>query len=667
MTLTDIQAKEILYSPNHKRELNYVKHQESALRVFTEELDEHEIQYEYYWKKLQSVIKKRVGKKYERVCDFIRFPLPVVEITDSILGDFYRVFDGKNKEFNIQADRDLTRLNNWINEKNLVQWIEDNAKQVWKNKPCSFVVIDSDGDNPVCILIDKERIIDAELKKDESGELEYIAFMHSVKTDEETKKKVERYAVYDDVNYHVFIKDDQGDFIKDEELSGTHDIGYCPATTFIRESNNSINQYKRRTAFSSAMSKLEDWLIFDIFRNYVDHYAPFPVTESVVSRCANPSCDSGVIKREETILDGPKKGTKRTIVSKCNICEGRGTMTQYVGPGTHIGIKHQTNPQVNDGSGKFKMIFPDVDKLKYTPQKLDDIELEVRFKTVGVNTMINKEAINEMQAKGSFLSMETVLLRNKVVLDKLYEFIAATVAKMFYRNINIQVSANFGTEWYLMSEEQLQKLFDNAKKIGLPNNEVVSIYKQLLETKYSNNQSKREREIMLVDLQDYPFYSLEELIKLKNESVLDDFQLSLETNFYAFVKRFEIENGEITMFGLNLDYMTRIKVIKETLSAYNQELINGKIVRNNPEATGDEVVVTQEQLDAQANLRGTVGGVQGILLIQQGIAAGTTSQESAIATMVEIYGFSEAKASEILGVSSIPTIPIPIVPAPTEE
>jgi hypothetical protein len=53
--------------------------------------------------------------------------------------------------------------------------------------------------------------------------------------------------------------------------------------------------------------------------------------------------------------------------------------------------------------------------------------------------------------------------------------------------------------------------------------------------------------------------------------------------------------------------------------------------------------------EAQANLRGSVGGVQGILAIQQGVASGVTSPSAAIATMIEIYGFDEATARTVLG------------------
>ena len=44
-----------------------------------------------------------------------------------------------------------------------------------------------------------------------------------------------------------------------------------------------------------------------------------------------------------------------------------------------------------------------------------------------------------------------------------------------------------------------------------------------------------------------------------------------------------------------------------------------------------------------------MGGVQGILALQAGVATGTTSKEAAIETLVLIYGFSREEAVLVLG------------------
>jgi hypothetical protein len=54
-------------------------------------------------------------------------------------------------------------------------------------------------------------------------------------------------------------------------------------------------------------------------------------------------------------------------------------------------------------------------------------------------------------------------------------------------------------------------------------------------------------------------------------------------------------------------------------------------------------------LDAQAQLKGSVGGVQSILEVQASYVAGTTSYESAIAILDLIFGFNREQAIRLLG------------------
>lgn len=69
-----------------------------------------------------------------------------------------------------------------------------------------------------------------------------------------------------------------------------------------------------------------------------------------------------------------------------------------------------------------------------------------------------------------------------------------------------------------------------------------------------------------------------------------------------------------------------------------------------PEAPVQPVKKASEtELKAQANLRGSVGGVQGILAIQESVASGNTTRPAAITTLIEIYGFDVTTADKLLG------------------
>ena len=67
----------------------------------------------------------------------------------------------------------------------------------------------------------------------------------------------------------------------------------------------------------------------------------------------------------------------------------------------------------------------------------------------------------------------------------------------------------------------------------------------------------------------------------------------------------------------------------------------------------EEEVVEEEAIDIntqkQAELRGSVGGVQGLLQIQESVLTGITSRSSAIATLELIYGFTNEESNRLLG------------------
>lgn len=53
--------------------------------------------------------------------------------------------------------------------------------------------------------------------------------------------------------------------------------------------------------------------------------------------------------------------------------------------------------------------------------------------------------------------------------------------------------------------------------------------------------------------------------------------------------------------------------------------------------------------ESQARLKGTVGGVQGILAIQNSVSQGTTQYEAGVEILIDIYGYTDEQARKILG------------------
>ncbi len=92
------------------------------------------------------------------------------------------------------------------------------------------------------------------------------------------------------------------------------------------------------------------------------------------------------------------------------------------------------------------------------------------------------------------------------------------------------------------------------------------------------------------------------------------------------------------------------------MDKYVQEIVGSNeaavipIVDNNGLPTGGDINTPIDiEAEAKARLKGSVGGVQGILGIQASVAQGITSIDAAIVLMQEIYGFDPKVSKRMLG------------------
>ena len=130
------------------------------------------------------------------------------------------------------------------------------------------------------------------------------------------------------------------------------------------------------------------------------------------------------------------------------------------------------------------------------------------------------------------------------------------------------VHANYGTEWFLLTEAEVQKLFEQAKLIGLPESEIDQLYKLLVETKYKNDPHLVRKLIIENNLNPAPYNTLEECYKKVEMGVMTLDDLYIKANFTKFVNKFERENGSLVDFGSELTMDSKINIIYNTFLNY---------------------------------------------------------------------------------------------------
>jgi hypothetical protein len=165
------------------------------------------------------------------------------------------------------------------------------------------------------------------------------------------------------------------------------------------------------------------------------------------------------------------------------------------------------------------------------------------------------------------------------------------------------------------------------------------------------NESK-VKDLVILKLKLDPFAGVpeENISLLKTFDAINKGDLVVHANISKFVTR---AINEVDGFA-DMSYTEQEKIMQQ----YATELTAPKAVTGGVPVQGTEVPdsVDQKRLDAQATLKGTVGGVQGILEIQKSVALGITDRDAAIALLIEIYGFSEEQAINVVGTpKTIPT------------
>jgi hypothetical protein len=139
-----------------------------------------------------------------------------------------------------------------------------------------------------------------------------------------------------------------------------------------------------------------------------------------------------------------------------------------------------------------------------------------------------------------------------------------------------------------------------------------------------------------------------------------------------------VKSPDSAMFGNSGSSLLEAKKMywENTLKERNKlETIINDIVQNLPtwngtyvpiislfEQSAEQSIGDVKRIESQATLKGSVGGVQALLQIQQAVSSGLTDLESAVVIIEEIYGISSDLARKMLGTPKLGIEPItPVV------
>lgn len=567
MGLQREQVKEIAQQPKKTAIIRKaIKHQ-ARLRFHTESyIDPMDISAPFT--EFADWVKKLIPKdKFRIFLSLFKFPTQNIELTEKIYQELERVFDGRNAAVTFQF-LDPTLNDDW-------EWYRHdvlNEPNVWHSKGWmalqtainSVMIVDlpsqqtGDRPEPYFYFLGIENVIDFSAK----GEtLEWIIF----------QQPDNRIAEFDDEFMRLFELDSNG---KVGELitEVRHGLGYCPAKFFWTTPLSKEQPDIKKSPLSPQLGNLDWLLFFRVSKRHLDLYAPYPIYSAYAADCnyrnneTGDYCDGGFLRN----IKGEYKVLRDGTVERCPICSEK--RIAGVGSFIEVPIPKGDRPDLRD---PVTITSVDRNSLDYNMQEEKRLADEIYANVTGTGGDVQqKQSINEMQVTANFEDKKNILLSLKTNFEKAQKFVDDTVCRIRYGEMYIGSSINWGTEFYLYSVEDLQTIYDNAKRSGASEARLDMISDQIIATENRNNPQRMQRMFLLKQLEPYRHLTISELQSLSNKQIIDQVMMIIKINFATFVDRFERENINIMEFGSSLPLYRKIQVINEKFIEYAKEQLS---------------------------------------------------------------------------------------------
>lgn len=553
MRLSETQIKNLLRSPKHNRELEASKLHHQRLAFHSDIVLRKEHASKYYATFTAWIGELLPSDKKDRIESLLTFPLCTNELMKDVFMGLERVWRAKN----------YTECYTFISteyESEFMAYLKKiRSDHMWKVeawsslKTCidTVVIIDLPEEQtearpqPYFYFIAPEEIID--LSVSEKNDMEYIMFVR------ENPDGVNDLIVYDSELMRKYEYKDR----KQGRLLGSieHGLGYCPARMMWSDKLQDGNYINKRSPVTDSLGDLDWLLFFKTSKKYLDMHAAYPIYVTYEIKSENENDAEKLTEFE---------GQHETKSHK-----GKG----FLGPGTFTTVPPPGPGEQDMMSNPVQVVPAEIDACKYSAEEVSRLEKDIYQSCVGINDVLQKEAVNEDQVDASLISAQDVLRNLARNFSEIILWTNETLALLQYGDTYFtEGMVSFGEDFYLESESDLMEQYADAKQKGINPVMLDSLDEKLLDSIYKNDRRGRMKAAIFKDLDPLPGMTIQEASALIGKGVTVE-DLTIKANLLKFVKMFELEHGDVIDFE-DGNYAKKINGIKLKFKDYVSKSAN---------------------------------------------------------------------------------------------
>lgn len=557
MALSNSQIQERIKNPVERNQLRKAVELQNWVRFHAEEAIDRGYTTPYVVKYEKWVESLLPSDKYSFFLRMMRYPIYTNGLVTTMQDEFNGVFDSQNSSFtfefsneSLQADF-IAYLNS---EKFFEKWVNE-SKNAMLKKTSSICIIDLPKDpqssraEPYFYFQDIAAVVDIDYVRDiDNAIINAVIVRHDKNT----------IFFVDDIRYAWFKKTDESeDFTMASEVF--HELGYCPACFFWKESIKSDEPIVKKSLITGELNNLDFLLTAENWRRCLESYAAFPILEKLREDCSYyENIDSNqTINCVDGWLQYP--GAPK----RCPVCE----KNQTVGPGTTIEVNPQSSKDDVDNTGKTRFVSADKDSLDYWASRTNELWDEIFYDCVGTTGEAMVQAINKEQVHGNHATKQKKNMKAVGNMEPSVNFILSTFARLRYPGQFIRGKYSMGTRFFDQTPKEAQEEYKGTKSAGAPAYQVSYKREQVDAVNTKGNPVDAEKIAVLQDLEPFVDMSISECKNMGFDVSFPEL-FGLKSQFSDCIKRFERENGSIVEFGSKLDYSVKIDKISKVLKGY---------------------------------------------------------------------------------------------------
>jgi hypothetical protein len=558
----------------------------------------------------------------------------------------------EQKATGIEVVEFMSRFERFSEEGDVDGYIEEDLIMQSIIDPNTFVVIskfDSNGvEMPYAKDIPSKNIFDYSYSY---GELQML----NVETSQEEKKELSIYYVYtkDEIiilreidkqptlSEFDYIELTTGQTIKLKERYFTVEVyetklGVVPAFRIGFKSDIRTNRETRESFIDPAVPYLKKLVGSVSEFDLANLKHAFPRLFGYERKCPGQPmqgkhCDNGKIKTDGT---------------DCSVCKGRGILVPESSMDS-ITLPLPKDPsELHDLSKLSHSESTDIELLRYMKETIVSYVQDAEESIYGVVSLGRKEiaktATEKMLEQESISDALEPFAKAISKWWRMTHYISAKLLRMdkgiviehqYPRNLRIQSVSEMIDEIKVLKDSGADSIFleaiqdEVAEKRFIDKPSLLKKYRVYREHKPFNGDTD-------ISIQ----YKIANNLVTKRDSVL-------WANFIDIMEQVENDQSELGLVFIDLPKEKRIELIEAKLEEYLEKLneltvqgINLDGLSN--DLQGDEIPTNIDiEAEAKAKIKGTVGGVQGIIGINKAVSMGEMTEESAEQILVQIYGF----------------------------